>query len=109
MAVIRDGDWTLFSSDIKRGKYTWARRNPDGSTTFRMDQHVDAILARNAEQRSLAKKDWGGDWHHVASIPMSMLYGGEFSEAHKAGDMDWLTRKLNDSAYSKLRTKEGTL
>lgn len=107
--AIRDGDWTLFDSDIKRGKYTWVKYEPDGSTTFRMDQHVDAILSRAAEQRSLSKKDWGGDWHHVASIPMSMLYGGEFSEAHKAGDMDYIANKLNDSDYSRLRTKEGRL
>ena len=107
--VIRDGDWTLFDSDIKRGKYTWVRYNDDGSTTYRTDHHVDALLARNAEQRSLAKTDWGGDWHHVASVPMAMLYGGEFAEANQAGDMDWITGKLNDSEYSKLRTKEGTL
>lgn len=107
--IVRDGDWTLYDSDIKRGKFTWVKHEPDGSMTFRMDQHVDALLSRNAEQRSIARSDWKGDWHHVASVPMSMLYGGVFSEASKAGDMDYITRRLNDSEYSKLRTKDGRI
>ena len=107
--IVRDGPWTLFDSDIKRGRYTWVKRDPDGTTTFRTDHHVDALLARNAEQRSLAKKDWSGDWHHVASVPMTMLYGGKWSDAHKAGDMDYITKRLNDSEFAKFRTKEGRL
>jgi len=106
--VIRDGEWTLHSSDMKRGKYTWARTNPDGSTTYRTDVVVDRIAELNARHRNLAENGWKGDYHMIASIPVNVFWD-KLSEATRQGDDKYISRFLNDSDNRAWRTKEGRL
>lgn len=104
--IIRDGEWTLYDHDFKMKRTTWARSNPDGSTTFRTDYHVDDTLDANAAMRNTASTDWKGDWHKVASIPLGVYYD-KLHEAVKQDDMAYVSRFLNDSDNRAWRTKEG--
>lgn len=108
MAAIRDGEWTLFDSDIKAGRYVWVRTNDDGSMTFRTDYAVQPTIDMNAAQRNLAQQGWSGDYHHVASIPLN-VYWDQLAEASKQGDEKFINRWLNDSDNRAWRTKDGTL
>ena len=104
--IIRDGEWTLHSSDLKRGKHVWCRREPDGTLTVRTDYVVDSVLDANAAQRNITSKGWAGDWHHVASVPKNIFWD-QLMPASQQGDDRHISRWLNDSDNAKFRTKEG--
>lgn len=106
MAVIRDGDWTLFDHDFQLKRTVWVRDNSDGSRTFRTDYDVSDTLEANADMRSNATAGWAGDWHKVASIPVG-IYFERLAEASRQKDSAYLRKFLNDSDMSKFRTKEG--
>ena len=106
--IVRDGAWTLFDSDIKLGRYVWARRNDDGSTIFRTDYHCKPTIDANTAQRNLAQKGWAGDWHHVASVPLNLFYD-KLAEATRQNDQKYLSKWLNDSDNRAWRTKEGRI
>lgn len=106
MAVIRDGDWTLFSSDIKRGKHVWKRVDPDGTVTFRTDYVCDATIDANAAQRNMATPGWKGDYHKIASVPLN-VYWDQLHEATVQDDAKFVSGWLNDSDHAKFRSKEG--
>lgn len=104
--IIREGDWTLFDSDIKLGRYVWARRNDDGTTTYRTDYAVQPTIDQNTAQRNLAQKGWAGDWHHIASVPLNVVHD-QLAEAQSHGDDAYVSKWLNDSDNSAWRTKTG--
>lgn len=106
--MIRDGDWTLHSSDIKRGKYTWRRVNGDGTETFRTDVVVDRIAELNAQHRNLAEKGWKGDYHMVASVPVNIFWD-QLAEATRQGDEKYLSKWMNDSDNGAWRTRYGRI
>lgn len=104
--LVRDGEWTLYSSDIKRGKFTWRRMNDDGSSTFRTDTICDPIIDVNTAQRNITNSGWGGDWHHIASIPKALVWS-ELMDASIQDDQKYISRWLNDSDNRAWRTKDG--
>lgn len=106
--IIRDGDWTLVSHDLKMKRTVWARQNPDGSTTYRTDYHVDDTLEANAAMRNSATNGWAGDWHKVASIPLGVYYD-KLHHASLQDDQAFINRFLNDADNRAFRTKEGRL
>lgn len=106
MAVIRDGEWMLFDSDIQLGRFVWVRHNPDGSSTFRTDYRVDPTVEINRAQRNMAEKNWKGDYHMVASIPLNVFHE-ELAEAARQNDNKYLSKWLNDSDHRAWRTKSG--
>lgn len=106
--LVRDGDWTLYSSDIKRGKHTWRRNNVDGTVTFRTDTAVDPIVDQNTAQRNVADNGWKGDWHQIASIPKAVLWD-QLMEASLQGDDKYISKWLNDSDNLAWRTKTGVV
>lgn len=103
---IQDGEWTLFDSDIKLGRYVWARQNADGSTTYRTDYAVQPTIDQNTVQRNLAQKGWAGDYHHIASVPLNILHD-QLAEAQSHGDDAYVSKWLNSSDNAKWRTKVG--
>jgi hypothetical protein len=104
--LIRDGDWTLIDHDLKLGRTVWAKRNPDGSETFRTDYTVDPVIDNNAAVRNMASDGWKGDYHRVASIPLNVFHAN-LAEAANQGDDRFLSRWLNDDDNRAWRTKEG--
>lgn len=106
MAVITDGDWRLFDYDIATERQTWVLHHGDGSMTFRTDYPVDTTIDVNTAQRNLARPDWRGDYHLVASIPPN-IYHEQLHEAQRQKDDKFISRWLNDSDNAAWRTKEG--
>jgi hypothetical protein len=51
---------------------------------------------------------WGGAAPPPASIPLN-VYFEKFAEARTNNDSRYIKKLLNDSDYSKFRTKEGKL
>ena len=103
---MRDGEWTLFSSDIQRGRHTWSRTNPDGTRTFRTDYIVDPTIEANTAMRNMAAPGWAGDYHKIASVPLN-IYHDQLAEASLQDDDAFVSKWLNDSDNSKWRSKEG--
>lgn len=103
---IRDGDWTLFDYDARTGRQVWQLQNPDGSVTFRTDYPAQATVDINAAQRNMARKDWLGDYHQIASIPLNVFYD-QLGQASREGDDKFVSRWLNDSDNRAWRTKDG--
>lgn len=106
MARIRDGDWELLDHDLQMKRTTWARSNPDGSTTYRTDYAVDDTLEANKTMRNEASSNWTGDWHKVASIPLGTYYD-KLHAAVEQDDMAHVSRFLNDIDNRMYRTKLG--
>lgn len=104
--IIRDGEWTLFGHDPQMKRFTWARQNPDGSTTFRTDYAVDDTLEANKAMQNSAANGWKGDWHKVASIPLGVYYD-KLHEAVTQDDMAHVSKFLNDIDNRAFRTKLG--
>ena len=103
---IRDGDWSLFSSDIQRGRYTWVRHNADGTMTFRTDYHVQPTIDANQAARNMARPGWKGDYHRIASVPLNTFFD-ELKEPLQQDDQKFVSKWLNDSDRRAWRTKEG--
>jgi len=106
--VIKDGDWTLVSHDLKMKRTVWARQNPDGSTTYRTDYHVEDTIEANTAMRTSVDKGFKGDWHKVASIPLGIYYD-KLHQASLQDDKAFISRFLNDSDNRAWRTKEGRI
>lgn len=106
--AIRDGDWMLYSSDLKAGKHTWRRVNDDGSVTYRTDTVVDGVADRNTAQRNLSQKGWAGDWHMIASVPTAILWD-QLMPASLQGDDKYISKWLNNSDNRAWRVKDGTV
>lgn len=104
--IVRDGEWTLFDSDIREGKYIWKRVNDDGSITLRTDMVVDDVLDMNRAQRNIASPGWKGDWHHVAAVPTNVAWN-TIVPASIQGDRRYMRKWLNDGDNRGWRTKEG--
>ena len=98
--------WTLFDYDPKTGRQVWCTVNEDGSTTFRTDYPVQPTIDINTAQRNLARDDWKGDYHQIASIPLNVFYD-KLGQAAQEGDEKYISDFLNDSDNSAWRTKSG--
>ena len=103
---IKDGSWTLFDYDVRSGRQVWQQDNADGTTTFRTDYPVQPTVDINTAHRNMAKKDWAGDYHQIASIPLNVFHE-QLGQASTAGDDKFISRWLNDSDNRAWRTKEG--
>lgn len=107
MRITHEG-WTLFDYDPKLGRQVWYIQNPDGSTTWRTDYEVQSAVENNTAQRNMARDDWAGDWHHVASIPQNVFHD-QLAEASLQNDERYISKWLNDSDNRAWRTKGGTV
>ena len=106
--IVRDGSWTLFDYDVQTGRQVWKLENGDGTMTFRTDYPAQATVDVNTAQRNMARKDWAGDYHQIASVPLNVFYD-QLAVAAREGDDKYLSRWLNDSDNRAWRTKEGTV
>ena len=106
--MITDGDWTLINWDAEMKRSTWALHDTYGNTTtIRTDYQVDGLIDQNAEVRNIAEKQWRGDYHRIASIPLNVLWDSGLMDAQNQGDDKWLSKWLNDGDNRAWRTKEG--
>ena len=108
MPVRDENGFELFDWDPATGRTVWQYFDGE-KTVFRTDYPVDGLLKINAEQRAISSSSWAGDFHHVASVPLNVVYDSGLAEAQNQGDMAFTKRWLNDSDNRTWRTKEGTL
>lgn len=107
MAMIRDGEWTLWDYDFKTGIQKWVKHDDAGNLVMRTDYPHEATVDENKEFRSVAGNSWAGDWHRVASIPLPLLHNSGVHQAQVEGDTKFVSRWLNDGDNAAFRTKEG--
>lgn len=89
----------------------------DGGVVLEHSQDIEGILKQNEAERQSTQT--GGNMRKVASIPMVIYqqWDKEFQKAHGCTLMNapkhlkqgFMTRKLNDAAFAKLRTGGGKL
>jgi hypothetical protein len=106
-------DWETFSFDPITGIHVEIKQEPVGPDHTKIHMRrtyipVQELFDLNAERRAENAGARWGDGAVAASIPMN-LYFEKFAEAKQAGDEKYVKRLLNDSDYSKFRTKEGNL
>lgn len=79
-------------------------------TTIKQTQDVDPYLDANKAERDNQPSKMGDGLQKIASIPLILIetwrkeIGGDPLSIANRG---WLMRRLNDPAYSKLRTRKG--
>jgi hypothetical protein len=101
------GDWVVISHDPLTGR-TIEHMDLGTHIAVRTTYPSEELMDLNAERRAEnAGKRWG-DGAVVASIPLN-LYFDKFAEARQNNDSKYIKKLLNDSDYSKFRTKEGKL
>lgn len=104
--LIKDGAWTLYDYDFQTGRQVWHLYDGE-KHVFRTDYPVDDIIEANRDMRNSLSKNWNGDWHRIASVPLNVAFDSGLVEAQKSGDDKFVSRFLNDSDNRAWRTKEG--
>lgn len=87
---------------------TWVREVAPGCFEKCDREWVGPILEDNLKERN---ENYGKRWNDVqkfASIPLQFYYD-HIVPAKRQGDEAYIKKILNDSDYSKLRTKEGRI
>lgn len=108
MTIRDENGFELIEHDFPTGRSVWAYFDGE-KTILRTDYPVDQTINENAFARSEAKKDWSGDWHHVASIPLNLAYASGMHEAINQQDDAFVSRWLNNSDNKAWRTRDGTV
>lgn len=98
--MIKDGEWVLFDYDFPTKRQIWRRANPDGSSTYRTDYHVDDVLAQNHAERMENAGRRHGDWTKIASVPLALHYG-ELAGAQSQLDRGYIDKWLNENSAFK--------
>jgi hypothetical protein len=100
--------WVLFDDDREIGRKTYIgyddMGNPRGA---HVEQEIDAIVAANAEAEKATHGVRFGEWNRAASVPLTFMEKTGLDQAIDAGDRRYLSKVLNDSDFSKLRTSRG--
>jgi hypothetical protein len=79
----------------------------DGTFTIERQQDVSPIITLAQAEAGMDNGSWKGDWHKVASIPMSIYM--DLEKQGIARDPARMKRWLNDRDNQVFRTKAGTV
>lgn len=86
--------------------------NEGGKTIVKCVQDVEPVLDQNQRLRSNQESGWRGEMHHVASIPKIIIdqWWKELGDnpLHRR-NRKWFVAKLNNTDFSKFRTKDGRI
>jgi hypothetical protein len=100
--------WALFDNDLELGRRTYIGYDDQGHPRgAHVEQNIDAIIEANSEAEKLTHGKRFGDWNRAASVPLTFMEKTGLSEAIDARDQRYISKILNDSDYSKLRTSRG--
>jgi len=98
----------FFDHDPDIGRTVWLVFDEHGRMRgAHVEQNVDAILAANADAEKASYGMRFGDWNRVASVPVTFMEKTGLGDAVDAGDKRFISKVLNDSDHSKLRTSRG--
>jgi hypothetical protein len=99
---------TFFEYDAEIGRTVWLVFDDKGNLKgAHVEQNVDAILEANAEAEKLTHGQRFGDYNRVASVPLTFMEKTGLGEAIDGRDQRYVSKVLNDSDNSKLRTSRG--
>ena len=101
-------DKRLFEQDPLTGITRWFHYD-DSEKAFYIEtqQDTEGLIEQNKRESNDASSGWTGDWHKVASIPLSI-----FVRLQKEGivnDQEAMKKWLNDPSNAYFRTKHGTV
>lgn len=101
-------DKRLFDHDPLTGITRWFHFD-DAENAFyiQTNQETEDIIDQNKREANDAASGWSGDWHKVASIPLTI-----FMQLQKEGitdDQEALKKWLNDPNNAYFRTKHGNV
>lgn len=107
MTIRDENGFELVDFDHASGRSVWMYFDGE-KTVYRTDYPVSNLIDVNAEQRSIARSDWQGDYHQIASIPLNILFDEKtgLGKAQQEGDA-YFSKWLNDSDNRAWRCKEG--
>lgn len=100
--------WVLFDDDREIGRKTYIGYDEKGQMRgAHVEQEVDAIFEANAEAVKLTDGKRFGEWNRAAGVPLTLMEKTGLGDAIAMGDRKYMSKILNDSDYSKLRTSRG--
>jgi len=109
---------TLFDVDRFSG-ITETFQKHEGKSVIRKHQDVKSIIdANKRELNSNIGRNWSGDFHKVASIPLIVIdmwreelkaSGAVDCDPLSANNKTYFIAKINSSEWSGLRTKQGQI
>jgi hypothetical protein len=101
--------WVLLDEDPLTGRKRWMSldEGPPGKTLFRVELPIDGLAEANAEAEKATHGMRLPDWNRVASVPLNILEKTQLDTAIQMGDDKYVSKVLNDSDFSKLRTSRG--
>jgi hypothetical protein len=98
----------LFSEDKESGiTRTWHYNPLTDEATIQTSQDVTGIIEENKQEFNQVdeKANWNGEWHKVASIPMSIY--AQLKAEGKLEDTAYMKRWLNDPDNKYFRVRPG--
>jgi hypothetical protein len=101
-------NWLLFDHDHEIGRKVWLGYDEKGQMkAAHVEQEVDRIIEANAEEEKASYGQRFGDYHKVASVPLTFFEKSGLGDAIDAGDKRFLSKVLNDGDNAKFRTSRG--
>jgi hypothetical protein len=98
----------FFEYDPEIKRTVWLVFNEKGELRgAHVEQEVDDIWAVNAEAEKATHGNRFGEWNHAASVPLTLMEKTGLGDAIDARDQRYVSKVLNDSDYSKVRTSRG--
>lgn len=102
-------EWRFLSKD--GGVTTWFRYK-DGKYEYKTTEDVSKQMDMNRQALASESKNWKGDMHHAASIPVTVWQ--EWTKEMGGNPMapenqPRLMKKLQEREWAKLRVKSGRL
>lgn len=101
-------DKRLFDHDPLTGITRWFHYDDDNDQFYiQTQQETEDLIDQNKRELNEASSGWSGDWHKVASIPLTV-----FMRLQKEGittDQAALKKWLNDPNNAYFRTKHGAV
>ncbi len=100
--------WVLFDDDPELGRKVWIGHDDKGNPrAAHVEQNIDAIVEQNTRIRNDRGNDRFGEWNHAAAVPLTLMEKTGLGDAIAGGDRKFMSKILNDSDYSGLRTSRG--
>jgi hypothetical protein len=98
----------FFEHDPEIGRTVWLVFDERGNLRgAHVEQDIDAIVEANRISADISAGTRFGEYNRVASVPLTFLEKTGLDQAIDGGDRKYMSKVLNDSDYSGLRTSRG--
>lgn len=103
-ATLAAQGWFLMDQDEATGQSQWALYDDQqGTLKIITLQDTAKLIARNRAIQAEKQNERWGDGQIMASVP-EHIWDALFLDAERAGDMEWIAKKLADPDFADLRT-----